>query len=135
MVFIREELLELERAGWRALSRDGAEAASFYGRILDEHCLMLLPGGIVIEGREQAVSSMQGPSWDAFELDQARVLEISDDAAALVYQARARRGASGYRAWINSTYVRRGNEWRLALHQQTPDDDRSEAGHRASDGD
>lgn len=121
---IREELLDLERAGWHALSRSGGEAASFYGRVLDERCLMLLPGGIVIEGREAAVSSMQqGPPWDSFELGQVRILELVDDVAVLAYRASARRGETRYRAWINSTYVRRGRGWRLALHQQTPDDD------------
>jgi hypothetical protein len=120
---IRGELLDLERAGWRALSSGGDVAASFYGRILDEHCLMLLPGGIIIEGRQQAVSSMQGPSWDSFELDEARTLELSDDVVVLAYLAGARRGDNRYRAWVNSTYVRHGREWRLALHQQTPDVD------------
>jgi hypothetical protein len=130
----REELLDLERAGWRALSSRDGEAASFYGRILDEHCLMLLPGGIVIESRDEAVSSMQGQSWESFELDQARILELADDVVVLAYRASARRGASEYRAWVNSTYVRRGREWRLALHQQTPDHDRSDAGHGPSNG-
>jgi hypothetical protein len=128
----REELLDLERAGWQALSSSADEAATFYGGILVEACLMLLPGGIVLEGREQVVSSMLGPSWDWFELDQARVLELADDVAVLAYHARARRGATGYRAWVNSTYVRRGREWRLALHQQTPDDDRSDLGRSPS---
>ena len=120
---IREELLDLERAGWRALSSGGDEATSFYGGILDERCLMLLPGGIIIEGRQQAVSSMQGPFWDSFELDEARTLELSDDVVVLAYRADASRGDTGYRAWVTSTYVRHGREWRLALHQQTPDDD------------
>lgn len=121
---LREELLELELAGWNALSSSGGEASSFYGGILDERCLMLLPGGIVIESREEAVSSMQqGPPWDSFELDQARILELVDDVAVLAYRASAHRGESRYRAWINSTYIRREGEWRLTLHQQTPDDD------------
>jgi hypothetical protein len=99
----REELLDLERAGWQALSSSADEAATFYGGILVEACLMLLPGGIVLEGREQVVSSMLGPSWDWFELDQARVLELADDVAVLAYHARARRGATGFAASPSAT--------------------------------
>ena len=46
---------------------------------------------------------------------------LADEAAALVYTARARRpGELEYAAVITSVYRREGAAWRLALHQQTP---------------
>ena len=32
----RDELIDLENEGWRALSAGGAEATEFYGRVLDD---------------------------------------------------------------------------------------------------
>jgi hypothetical protein len=42
--------------------------------------------------------------------------------AVLSYEASAKRGASGeaYHALVSSGYVKRGGEWKLAFHQQTP---------------
>jgi len=42
-----DDLLDLERAAWDALSADGNAAAAFYGEVLASKVLMLLPGGLV----------------------------------------------------------------------------------------
>lgn len=49
------------------------------------------------------------------------VLQPADDIAILTYRARADRGEDErYRALVSSGYVRRGGEWKMAFHQQTP---------------
>jgi hypothetical protein len=113
-------LLDLERAGWEALSADGETARRFYDQVLAREVLMLLPGGLIIDGRQQAVEAMSGAPWDAFEMSDERVRRLTDGAEVVAYKATARRGEQRYEAWCNSTYVRENGAWRLALHQQTP---------------
>jgi len=114
------ELLDLERAAWDALSSDGDAAATFYEGVLADDVLMLLPGGLVIDERSQVIDSMRGASWASFELTDERVLDLGETSAVVAYQAVARRDGNEYKALFNSTYVRDGDAWKLALHQQTP---------------
>jgi hypothetical protein len=49
------------------------------------------------------------------------VLALGEDAAALIYKVTAQRaGSESYTALVSSTYVRHGQTWQMALHQQTP---------------
>lgn len=116
----RHDLLELEREAWRALATGGVAAATHYGSVLARDVLMLLPGGLVVDDRQQVIDSMQGAPWDAFELTDERVLQLDERAAVVAYRAKARRGDHDYEALFNSTYVRENDAWKLALHQQTP---------------
>lgn len=118
---VAEELLELERKGWEALSTSGEAAQAFYAENLATNVLMLLPGGIVLDNRDEVIKSMGGAPWTSFELSDERVLELVEGSAVVSYRATARRGGSEpYTALFNSTYVREGDAWRLAVHQQTP---------------
>lgn len=116
---VADELLDIERAGWKALSTQG-EAAPYYERVLAHDVLMLLPGGMVIDDRQQVVDSMRGAAWEAFDISDERVLPLDDDTAVVAYRAVATRDGTDYTALFNSTYVRQEGEWKLALHQQTP---------------
>jgi hypothetical protein len=115
-----DEVVELERAGWRALATGGDAAADFYEAVLADPMLMLLPGGMELDDRSAAVEAMRGPPWDHYELGPVRTLALGADAVAVTYRATARRGDVEYDALFNSTYVRVDGRWRLALHQQTP---------------
>ncbi len=114
-------LIDMERKGWEALS-SGAEAArSFYDRVLDRDVVMLLPGGLRIDSRAEALDAMSGQPWASHDLQNLGVLSLGDAAAIVVYGATARReGGTPYSALIASTYVRRDDGWKLAAHQQTP---------------
>ncbi len=114
-----EDLLELERAGWRALSGDG-DAAGFYAEVLARQVLMLLPGGLVIDDRNDAIDAMRGAAWTSFELSDERVHRLTETSAVVAYRASAHRGDDEYTALFNSTYVLDQGAWRLAVHQQTP---------------
>ena len=81
---------------------------------------MLLPGGMVIDSRAEVINSMRGAPWTSFELSDERVVDLGASSAVVAYRATARRGDDEYTALFTSTYVRDGDAWRLALHQQTP---------------
>jgi hypothetical protein len=114
-----DDVLALERAGWRALTTEG-EAAGFYEEVLADDVLFLLPGGMGLDDRAAAVRSMAGVPWDEHELAEERVVPLGSGAAVVAYRARARRGEDAYEAWCASTYVLVDGGWRLAVHQQTP---------------
>ena len=114
------ELLELERAGWRALSTDGDTAVAFYDDVLARDVLMLLPGGMVIDDRAEVLESMRGAAWNSFELADTRVIDLTANSAVVTYRATAHRDDVEYEALFNSTYVREGGSWKLKVHQQTP---------------
>lgn len=116
----KEELIELERAGWEALSTGGAKAASHYAEVLAPEVLFLLPGGTVLDDRGTVIHSMSGAPWSSHDLFDERVVELSKDCAMVAYRARAVRDDVEYSALISSTYVRRELDWKLAVHQQTP---------------
>ncbi len=115
-----DDLIDLERSAWKALSTSGEAATAFYDRALAEDVLMLLPGGLVIDDRATVVDSMGGAPWDSYDLSDERVVELTDDSAVVAYRATASRQGQDYEALFASTYVRVDGDWRLALHQQTP---------------
>ena len=114
------DLIELEHSAWEALSSSGEAAAAFYEENLARDVIVLLPGGMVIDDRAQVVDSMKGASWDSFDLEGERVIQLGHDTAVEAYPATAKRGDNDYEALFNSTYVREDGDWRLAVHQQTP---------------
>lgn len=115
------ELIEMEEQGWRALSTPGDAGKEFYASVLREDAVMLLPGGMRIDGRERILQSLGAQPWDSFRIDNPQVISLSSNAATLVYSATARRkGSAPYVTLISSTYVR-DHTWQLVVHQQTPD--------------
>lgn len=117
--FIVEELMAIEYEGWRALcSRDGG---AFYGDLMTDDGVMILVNGLVMD-RETVVRSLDdAPPWTSFELSDARMVPLGDDASALVYRAESSRddGADSFVALMSSIYRRVDGRSRLALYQQT----------------
>jgi hypothetical protein len=114
------ELLRLEQAGWTSLC-DGS-GDSFYARMMTPEAVMVLADGSALD-REQAVASLRdAPAWSSYEISDERLIPLGSGATALVYTGRAFRAAGGpaFVAIMTSVYVRDGDEWRLALYQQTP---------------
>jgi hypothetical protein len=115
-----DELTGLERQGWDALSTDGETARAFYDKVLDEHAVMLLPGGMVLDDRATMAESMSGQPWSRYALDNVRCFRPTADTGVVTYGAVAERDGQAYSALMSSLYVRRKDGWRLAFHQQTP---------------
>lgn len=114
-----QALVDLEEAGWRALSTSGA-GAEFYDDVLDETVVMLFPGGIRLEDRDVVLGSMSGQPWSSYELDRPRAYLPAPDTGLVVYGVVARREDYEYSALVSSLYVRRADGWKLAFHQHTP---------------
>jgi ketosteroid isomerase-like protein len=114
---LAQELEALEHRGWEALSRPNG--ATFYEQVMADDGLMAFPG--MIMDKEAALEAIRGASpWSSFALREVRV--TADSHVGLVtYVARAQRGdAAPYEAVMSSVYVRRGTDWKLLLHQQSP---------------
>ena len=113
-----DELLDLERRGWDSLC-DGT-AATFYGQLLTDDGLMVLAGGMVLDRDAVVASLADAPPWSRFELSDERVVDLGEDAAALVYRGVAHRdGEAPFVAAMTSMYRRVDGAWRLAVYQQT----------------
>lgn len=110
-----DPLWELEERFWR----DGAEV---YERNLAPGALMVLPPPAGVLDRQATIDAIRSaPRWRHAAL-QERQQAHWEHAAALTYLARANRGEedAAYVARCSSFYVREGDRWLLALHQQTP---------------
>jgi hypothetical protein len=111
------DLEELEHRGWAALC--AGNGAAFYGELMTPEALMVLADGSVLD-RDAVVASLdQAPPWTSYSLADVRVVPVGEDAAALVYRARAVRPGTDFTALMTSCYVRLDDAWRLAVYQQT----------------
>jgi hypothetical protein len=111
---VEATLWERERNFWTG-------DAEYYRHTLADPALMVFRG--VALDRKQTIDSIAGaPRWTSVAFDQQRSLALSDDVVALHYVATAQREGDGspYHALVTSVYVRRGADWLLAVHQQTP---------------
>jgi uncharacterized protein (TIGR02246 family) len=114
---LASEIENLERDGWSALS--GPDGAAFYESVMAEDGLMVFPG-TVMSKREALAAIRAAPPWRRFELSEVRTA-VDGDVGLIAYQATAvREPSSAYVATMTSVYVRRGGQWLLLLHQQSP---------------
>ncbi len=116
------DLVALERRSWQALSAESSTAKSFYRQVLGDAVVMVLPGGMLLSDRDENIESIGNSSpWTSFKLERPQVLLPTEDTMVVSYGDVAQReGAPEYSALMSSMYVRRGKDWKLALHQQTP---------------
>jgi hypothetical protein len=113
-----ETLLAFEHAVWRALV-DGDPAAD--ERWLSDDFLGVYPTGYA--GRADHVRQLvDGPTVADYELHDARVVAVADDAAVLVYRAAYRRPDRDDREemYVSSLWCRRGDTWVNTFSQDTP---------------
>jgi hypothetical protein len=117
---VPEELVELERRAWTALTSE-EDTAEFYEEVLSPDMVMVLPG-MVLERTEAMESWMGNVPWRDFEIDDVRVVSLANNAALLTYRATARRakGVASYRALCTSVYRMVDGRWWLVFQQQTP---------------
>ena len=115
---LEQTLIALEREGWEALS-SGAGAA-YYREHLTDDALMAFPFGVL--PREATIEAMAAaPPWERFEMRDPRVVVLGPDSGIVVYEVTAQRaGQEPYAAVVSSTFVRHGDAWKLAFHQQSP---------------
>ncbi len=112
---LEDELLENERDLWTG-------GAAAYRRLVDDECLVAFAPMAGVRSREEVADSVgSGPRWRELEMEVVGVLRPTDDVAVVSYRGSAVRGEDErYHALVCSGYVRRGEGWKLAFHQQTP---------------
>jgi hypothetical protein len=116
---VNAELLELEHAGWQALSTGGSKGADHYAALMTEHALMVLANGQIMSRDEVVEALRDAPAWDTYTIDEPCVLAVTGDVRAVVYRSTATRGDTTFTGAMTSVYVRADDRWRLALFQQT----------------
>ena len=113
-----DRLLELEEQGWQALS--SVEPAEFCDDWLADDAVMIVPGMVIDRATFLEAVAHEQP-WASHCIEEPRVVQLTDDSAALVYRVKAEReGQTEFAGLLTSVYVKREGRWRLALHQQTP---------------
>jgi len=118
VAFTLDELLQLERTGWDALCAQ--RGGTFYGELMLDEAVMVLVNGAVMDRATIAASLDQAPPWSRYELSEPRLVEVGEDASALVYRATATRdGEEPFVALMTSVYRRLDGRPRLALYTQT----------------
>lgn len=116
-----QDLIELEEQGWQALSMEGDAGKKFYRSVLREDAIMLFPGDLIIDGKQNILESFSAQPWKSYQIEKMQVISLSENAAVLVYKVTAQReGRDPYVALISSTYARSDKMWQLVIHQQTP---------------
>jgi hypothetical protein len=113
-VALRDDLLELEQGFW-------TQGADYYRAHLDDHVLVAFGGMASVMSRDAVVSTVHGNRWNSPEIAAKGFLEPAPGVALLTYAARAtKQDGTAYAATVTSGYARRGEDWKMVFHQQTP---------------
>jgi hypothetical protein len=111
---LEDHLFSMEERFWTQL-------AEYYRANLASAAFMVFPDPAGVLAKDEITASVQNaPRWSHVTLEEHRLLELSDSAAVLSYKATAKRAGKAYVARASSAYVRDGEAWKLAFHQQTP---------------
>lgn len=110
-----QDLMRLEKGFW-------TEGADYYRDHVDEACLLAFTEMAGVHSNEEIAEMNPGAgNWRNVELDEKGVVELSDGAVVLTYEASAeRKTGEPYRALVSTGYVKRDGKWKMAFHQQTP---------------
>jgi hypothetical protein len=113
------ELIALEHAGWQSLC-DGT-GSKFYGEIMSDDALMVLANGAIMDRAAVSSALAQSPPWARYEITDARLVSVGNNAAALVYIGTGYRDGADepFVGAMSSVYRRNGPGWALVLYQQT----------------
>lgn len=115
-----EEIVDLEKQGWKALSSSQESAKNFYGDVLMDGAVMIFSGGMRLQGKEKILASFSSQPWDDYHLEDIEHKTFSNEVALLTYSVSARREeGETYQALIGSLYILRKGQWKLAFHQQS----------------
>lgn len=110
---IEDMLYELEQGFWTG-------GGDFYRAHLDGLCLTVFPEMTALMDSEKIAQQVGDTRWSDLVMDRKGYLSLSADFAIICYEASAKRGEQAYRALVSSGYVLRGDDWKMAFHQQTP---------------
>jgi hypothetical protein len=114
-----DELMAIEHAGWQSLC-DGT-GSKFYGGIMSDDALMVLANGAIMDRAAVRDALAAAPPWAGYEITDARLVSVGNNAAALVYLATGYRDGADkpFVGAMSAVYRRSGSGWTLVLYQQT----------------
>jgi hypothetical protein len=113
-----DDLIDLEERGWQALS--SSDPVPFCREWLADDAVFVVPG-MVVDRASFLQALVHEQPWASHEILDMRTIELSDNAAALVYRVTAQReNQPVFTGLLTSVYVERAGRWQLVLHQQTP---------------
>ena len=110
---IEDTLYEIEKGFWTG-------GADHYRKHLDARCLTVFSEMAGLMGLEQIAQSVGDNRWRDLDMTRKGYLSLSEDFAIISYEASAKNADRDYRANVSSGYIRRGEDWKMAFHQQTP---------------
>jgi uncharacterized protein YchJ len=110
---IEDKLYDIEKGFW-------TEGAAHYRAHVDDQCLTVFAEMAALLERDKIAESAGDHRWSDLSMTRRGFLNAVEDFAVISYEASAKRAGRTYRALVSSGYVRRGQDWRMAFHQQTP---------------
>jgi len=119
---VEKELLELENRYWQAIKDRDVEAAM---RLTDFPCLVAGASGVGLIDKETFTRMMSGARYTlhAFEIRESKVRQAGDDIALMAYKVHEDLTVDGEKVKMDaadtSVWVRRGGQWRCALHTES----------------
>jgi hypothetical protein len=113
-----DHLLELEEQGWEG--RLSAEPDQFCDEWLADEAAMVVPVMVIDRATFREAVTHEQPRA-SHRIEEPRVVQLTDDSAALVYRMNAQReGQAAFAELLTSVYVMRARRWQLALHRRPP---------------
>lgn len=120
---LEQELWELERRYWQALKDQDVDTVM---GLTDDPCIVTGAQGVGTLAKEELGEMMRAATYtlDAFELDDdVQVRMLGDDVAIVAYKVHEELTVDGVPVTIDaadaSTWIRRGDGWRCALHTES----------------
>lgn len=112
---LTQDLLRIEQRFWTG----GPEA---YLEHVDEECLVVFADMAQVMKRGDIAKTAEGGRWRDVDMKPKGQIEVAPDCVVIAYEIQAVRAKDGtpHCAYCSSLYVRRGGDWKLAFHQQTP---------------
>ena len=112
---IEDELHDIESGFW-------TKGEDYYRAHLDEQCLISFPDMAGANTRELVAATAKTPQhWKALHIERKGCVQPGEDMALINYTATATRpDGRAFKALVSSGYVRRGKDWKMVFHGQTP---------------
>lgn len=112
---VEDELHHIEAGFW-------TKGEDYYRAHVDENCLISFTDMAGAQSRELIAASAKTPrDWKGLHVERKGCVQPSEDIALINYMAAATHpDGRPYRALVSSGYVRRGKDWKMVFHGQTP---------------
>lgn len=113
----KADIEKIERGFW-----DHAQDGQYYQENTAESFTGVFSGMDYVDQTTTVKMTAEASAWSDVHMSDIHFVELGQDAAALVYKAKAKQGdeKKPYAATITSVYSREDGRWKLALHEHLP---------------